>query len=384
MQQNMKKRDDDFLICAYLLLSCHSIYRCFNYLFKVIGINIPYLMDIIYASVLILAIGLLWKNNIKRKALFHLLGVYCFFFVNYLWAIPEAKMYFKTADMKAVLMIYIPISILCISRIKDWNKLFSEKKYLILSDILITVNLFAKLSGIDRTNYMFFSYDLLPIWAITFISAFCYGKKMQWIFMLISIIEGIIFGSRGPLIWFGLLIVLTGCCKVFQKKGKKSYIIYVLGMIVIIFFILEYILPILMESKYAETSYVINRLREGTINTDAGRNEIYIQCRDIIKKMGMNVYGMFFDRTVLINSSYAHNIIYEILLTMGWFFGSITILRLLYIILSAMIVQKGNNKINVWYFICTLFLRYFISGSIFDEGNFWIFVCAIYSLRKKY
>ena len=39
-----------------------------------------------------------------------------------------------------------------------------------------------------------------------------------------------------------------------------------------------------------------------------------------------------------------------------------------------------NGKIMWLFFMCSFFLRYFISGSIFDEGAFYIFFAGIVSL----
>ena len=59
------------------------------------------------------------------------------------------------------------------------------------------------------------------------------------------------------------------------------------------------------------------------------------------------------------------------------------LLFIFYSIGKSFFVQDNNGKVIVVYFISVLFLRYFVSGSIFDETQFVLFMGFIFSMLSS-
>ncbi len=376
-----KQNDSTFLLCTYLLLLSHPIYRCIYFLLNFFGINVPYLLEIIYLAIILLAIKGLIKHKLYKQSILILLITWGFFGINFLISTDAARQYYGSSDVQMMLILTIPITALIVTRVDDWEKLFSTTSFLLFSDIIVLLSFLGKLLEFDNTNYMSFSYDLLPVWGIIFIAAFCYKKRIQWIFLGIGLLEGLIYGARGPLLWLIILFISTWFIILYQEKGNIKYLVYMLIAIILSYLVIQIIIPLIIQSQFAETSYIINRLGVGSLTDDSGRQSIYIQCKQVLKNMGLNVYGLYYDRTVLREGVYAHNIFYEVLISFGWLVGSIFILGLFIYIIKRLFYSSGMRRVICIFFICTMFLRYFISGSIFDESAFVIFIGAISSLK---
>lgn len=379
------KRNESFLTITYLLMILMPLYDCVMYGLHVLHLNLPLRMLHLYLLVMIYMVVLMVKYRLPLKNMLVALGIISFYGISYLWTTEQARVYFNNTDVSAVLLVFIPVSCICTARIADWHNLFNKKLYLIIADVIIVVSLLSKINLFDTSDYMSFSYRLLPLWGICLISAYCFGHKIQWIFLGIGIFEGLVFGARAPLVYlimmaFIIWLLLSGDD---LKRHKYTHLLpAILAFTAAIVFV-EFFLPMMMSS-FTDVSYVLRRLQGNSLFESTGREQLFAACRKEIANMGFTIHGLFYDRTVLPNGWYAHNFVYEILLSLGWFFGVPLIIFILCFIIKTFVKQNNSGKIIVAYASCSFFLRYIFSGSIFDETEFMLFMAMLYSLQASY
>ena len=381
VNRESEKIDLNFLLATYFLIFSHPIYRCISFVFGIANITIPYLLEILYLCAFIFTIKGLLKHKVKTMALLALVLIYAFWVGNYFLSSSEARSYYANGDVRVMLIVTIPVVILATVRVENWEELFSNHYLLCATDLIIVLSFLGKLLEYDTSDYMSYSYDLLPVWCIVFASAFCFAKRWQWPFLVLGIIEGVIYGARGPMLWFLIFVISVWFIRSFQENRKVKYIGYLIASIIILAIFIQYVLPTLV-AEYGNTMYFLSKIKNGVIMDDSGRSSIYAKCREILSGMGLNVYGLFYDRTVINNGMYAHNFVYEILISFGWFFGVILLIALITFVVDSFRKQRGINVIFCVYFLCAMFLRYFISGSIFDESIFVVFLGSMYSMKK--
>ena len=366
------------VMCIFGLFMSHTFYRCLRFVFELMNIQIADNMSFIWFGLLFLAIIVYIRYCFQPLKLLLLIGSYVFYIVNYCISSPEARQYYTHGDVMTVLLIYIPICVLMVNKNNKWEILFQNRFFIVSTDALIILSFLAKYTYSDHSDYMSFSYDLLPAWNIVMISAIYYNKKIQWLFLVIGLLEGFIFGARGPILWFAVCMFLISFYIINNKKKTAKHIIVLIISILGLYIFIDIIIPFLMNSTFLSSSYVLKRINFGSLTDNSDRKYLYVFCRDIISNMGINVYGLFYDRTVLPSGMYAHNFIYEILLSFGWFFGTIIIGIISILTIKAfMNNERIEKRIIATFFICSFFLRYIVSGSIFDEGNFIIYITVL-------
>lgn len=86
----------------------------------------------------------------------------------------------------------------------------------------------------------------------------------------------------------------------------------------------------------------------------------------------MNINGLFYDRSILPNGMYSHNIFIEIFLSLGWVFGIVFLFFILKKMVRALNNQSLEGKIIWAYFMAVLFFtilyfwKYIWRGKICD------------------
>ena len=379
------KKNDSFLMISFLLLISLPAYRCLMFVLNLAGVEVPLRMFHIYLLLMVYMLVLLIKYRMPLKSAGAVLGIIAFYGVSYMWASPQAKEYFNSTEVTSIFLAFAPIACFCTARVNNWEKLFDDKFILALTDVVIVLSLISKIQNVNIVDYMTFSYELLPLWGLCLVSAFCYKHKLQWIFVIVGAFEGLIYGSRAPILWLIVLAFVIWLLFSNEDIRNKRYGHLVPGILMFIIAIvaIQFLLPMIMQSTFSSTSYVLRRLQGGSLFEGAGRNTIYAGCRNIIREMGFSINGLFYDRTVLPNGLYSHKIVYEVLISLGWVLGIPFLLFIFYSIGKSFFVQNNNGKVIVVYFVSMLFLRYFVSGSIFDETQFVLFMGFTFSMLSR-
>ena len=358
------------------ILSSASIY----YKFDIANITIAlYIILFIYGTIT------MFKTKIYKKDIIIILLLYVFYGINYIISSEEAKPSFYTVNMLIIYLYYIPLSIIFASHIKNWGLFFNNKKILITSDILIIVSFIAKIIFRDIDSYLVFSYDILPICGITAVSAIHYKNKKQILFLIISLIGLIIFGSRGVVLWLlicSTLIFITDLSNISNKKQLYKKISRLTIICIATASTIACIFPYLLNTSVSDSSYIVRRIEMGNITESDSRTKLYQIANKEIIQTGININGLYYDRLILPKNMYSHNFIIEILLSFGLIIGVIIIIALMCCIFKAYAKCPKEYKYIVIYFISVLFLRYLVSGSIFSEGKFILFVAILLSILR--
>lgn len=328
----------------------------------------------------VLAFSMLKCKSIKISNIAILMIVYTIFAFNYLF-FENTRKYMMGQDMLLIYFFFVPIGIFIFKEIHSWdNYIKILYPFSVISVLLNTM--VCVLGERDMLSYMEVSYSLLPFLAILYSRArIGTNGILSLILFAAGTIEIFAFGARGPILFLLIFILIYEMLRT-DAVGYKKVFLFMAGvsLISIISLFSNSIIESLSKMKIFENSYIIQNLSSGDFLQHKTRTAISKHCLMRIKNMRMEVSGFFGDRYYC-GSVYPHNIIYELLMSLGWILGGLAIVLLLILMLRALF--KKENRMIVVFLITTLFLRFFVSGSYLIEGKFWIFVFALISLQRK-
>lgn len=300
--------------------------------------------------------------------------------------------------------IYFPIFLMFLTKININELLESAAIYSIIT-IALAIIAFVNYVFIQRTNipdYMTFAYMLVSPIMFCIISAI-QGKQFKAIWAILGYFIIFVGGCRGALLTVSIFLFL--CFIKFFPSMKKSciFIIKSIAFLISLIFISninDIISTVSMFlDKFGYKSRVLAALTGttygGEMNTffsGDGRNNIWQLGLDNIRFIG---YGLFGDRTVVVNeynnASYAHNWILEMLLSFGYILGTVAVLYVLWVVIKSIIVaNQKNNRTNIllsYSVFCIIMVKHFISASFVSSIDFWFYLglgcCIIKAVKGK-
>ncbi|WP_105117813.1 DUF5963 family protein [Streptococcus suis] len=375
----------------YISMAIYPFNILLSLLFQKIGASFIAARSIFicYALVYLLAIYILVKFGFSLKRLTVLYFIYILYFILFLTSPQSVKSVYTSTVMIMIYIYYLPYSVLILTRISDFRQLFTSKVIEYMNYLLIVGAFVSKYFFQNQTNYMTFSYQLLPIWMLFTFSFIRRPTLLKAGVALVMLLEGVIYGARGPLIWLVIGAVAYFIFLAFENKfisnlslKKVSQIVLWLGLFIGIFSVARKSLPTLN----IENSYILNRLEQGNIGVSTGRNEMIDIAINYLKQMGGEINGLFFDRTLMPDNIYVHNFILETYLSFGWFIGTVILVSLAYFVGKTFLYSNNTNRKVIIFAISAFFLKYFLTGSMYEGDSFIIMmalVCAIYSQAKQ-
>lgn len=178
------------------------------------------------------------------------------------------------------------------------------------------------------------AYHVLPVAMVI-----CWkGIKSPKVSTIIPLIVSIIFvfglGTRGALIWLLVFVIFSLILKnVYQKKFSKWLILAILMLVLFLFYddILLWMSTMLKSMGYSIR--IFDTINSGGLFISDSRDIITDNAIKLIQENALFGYGIFSDRYYL--GDYCHNLFLELLMNYGVFFGSIILIVLFYIIISA-------------------------------------------------
>lgn len=306
---------------------------------------------------------------------------------------------FFSSPIVMLCTIYFPIFLLFLTGVNIKNLLMTAERYSIVTIVLATIA-FANYVFIQRTSmpdYMTFAYMIVsPIMFCT-ISAI-QGKRSKALWAALGFLLILVGGCRGALLTvsvFFLLCFLTS----FTTAEKRSTFIVKCIVVVVAFVValnIENILNALalVLAKYGYKSRVFASLtgttyggQEHTFFNGDGRNDIWEMAWNHIRFIG---YGLFGDRTVVVNEynnpSYAHNWMLEMMVSFGWILGTVAVLYVLWIVIKSVIVayrKKDKTTALLSYSVFSIIMvKHFISASFASSIDFWFYLGLGYYIIK--
>ncbi|HFU4501421.1 TPA: hypothetical protein ACGPA6_000839 [Streptococcus suis] len=372
----------------YFSMAIYPLSMMMNIIFQRLNIDLLTGRSIYigYGLVYLFAIILLIKFGFSLKRLTALYFIYILYFILY-WTSPQAvKSVYTGTVMVMIYIYYLPYAVLILSRISDFRQLFSSKLIEYTNYFIIVSSFIAKYFFQNQTNYMTFSYQLLPIWMLFTFSFLRQPTLLKAGVALVMLLEGVIYGARGPLIWLVIGAVAYFILVAFEKKiisnlslKRLGRFLLWLGLFIGIFSMARKFLPALN----IENSYILNRLEQGSIGVSKGRNEMMDIAIAYLKQMGGEINGMFFDRTLMPNNIYVHNFILETYLSFGWFMGTMILFAFVYFVVKTFLSADMSNKKVIVFAVSAFFLKYFLTGSMYEGDSFVILLALVYAINGQ-
>ncbi|HFI0404448.1 TPA: hypothetical protein ACGOYB_000523 [Streptococcus suis] len=372
----------------YFSMAIYPLSMMMNIIFQRLNIDLLTGRSIYigYGLVYLFAIILLVKFGFSLKRLTALYFIYILYFVLYLTSAPSVKSVYTGTVMVMIYIYYLPYAVLILSRISDFRLLFSSKLIEYTNYFIIVSSFIAKYFFQNQTNYMTFSYQLLPIWMLFTFSFLRQPTLLKAGVALVMLLEGVIYGARGPLIWLVIGAVAYFILVAFEKKiisnlslKRLGRFLLWLGLFIGIFSVARKFLPALN----IENSYILNRLEQGSIGVSTGRNEMLDIAIAYLKQMGGEINGMFFDRTLMPDNVYVHNFILETYLSFGWFMGTMILFAFVYFVVKTFLSADMSNKKVIVFAVSAFFLKYFLTGSMYEGDSFVILLALVYAINGQ-
>lgn len=322
-----------------------------------------------------------FSKIIRAKNIIALFGIYIFFLFNYI-LFPISQTYLSSNEFILVCIYFISIGVLFFTHIRDWSGLISMvNKYsvpaiLIGLYILLSTNIVTGKGDEVLFTYMEFSYALLPFICAPFARYYETKNKLTLLVFLIGLFEILSYGCRGAVIFTILFVLLT----ILLNSKTNKFIFFTFVLVGLIIYVnIEYIANTLLSFDLFSNSRFLNHFISGEM-FESPRSKIYDLCEQRIFTMGIDISGLFGDRPFC-GSIYPHNFIYEIMMQSGWLLGPIILILYLNIIIYSL--KNKRNRQAAIFILCTLLLKFMLSGSYLLSGQFWIATCGLIAISKS-
>ncbi len=213
-------------------------------------------------------------------------------------------------------------------------------------------------------------------------------KKRKLIFSILAMLFSVVYGARASILGYLVFIVFY---LIWKKEATVERIIFLGVMIagaliynsrIIMMGMYNFISSMGIESR---TLYLI---ATGDILASdyARQDKIWPVLTKLINESSLfKVYGAFGDRYYLSpNYPYAHNMVLEILVTFGKFFGGIILILIVYHFIKTCVRNRGTGGILTLAFGCFCLCRLMFSSSFWMEPYFWVFLAMMVNCGKLY
>ena len=363
------------LFCLSLLLTLPTV---LDFLSVVVG---SYSMTALcYAIVLVVMLPEIARNILNRNSNAAMAFILAIVAINYL-IFPASRQYMTDLGFTLCLLLYVPVGVYVVKNITDWMGFFNL--YYPFCVIAILMNLYLNFfSGVDlynadvAFNYMELSYAVLP--AVCGSYAF-FRQSKKWIPLLVfvlGLVSVLYYGARAVLffvLFFAISYELLSSKMSHVEKG------FVAAVVAIAYLNVDAIIKALASIGFLSDSRFINKYLDDALFGHYTRTIIFEACENRLNSMGLEVSGLFGDRPFC-GDVYPHNIVYEILMSFGWIFGTIALVLLLMLFIKSF--RKEDARIICLFLFFAILCRFFVSGSYIIEGRFWLMLFSLLSLVK--
>ncbi|MBU5294113.1 O-antigen ligase family protein [Anaerosalibacter bizertensis] len=339
--------------------------------------NIQLLSKIIVGIFYLIALPIVLKRNKREFISVYIVSILIFLF-NYMFFIDN-RIYLKN--------IIFPYFFTCLPAliysysINDWSVLKGVMKktsiLVFITGSTIAVMVFVKIISIGTYSMPLAYYMLLP--TIVYMDELLEKFSFKSLFIsMMSLFVILALGSRGPIMCIGVFTILK-VINISKDLNYKTIAIYLMitaiGLIVLFYFdtILESLYNLLLNFEIRSRSIELFLKDEIDLS---GRDRLYEKVIQEIKNNPISGIGLAGDRSV-INGTYAHNIIIEILANFGIILGGALLLSLIFISFKALFTSNKyvSNFIAIWFSIG--FIHLMVSSSYITDLKFWIFLGLI-------
>lgn len=333
-------------------------------------------------------------RNILFSCLMFVLIISTFFFH------PENYEYMQK-DMVNILTAML--AFLVVSAINDVDIILDGLKCSAYVSMAYAVIIGLVISGLINlpgftTSYMFYGYKSYMA-AVVFTYLYETEKEKKYlVFTGIILLFVLMFGSRGPILYYLIFVFLYN----FLVKGirSKKFITLMLIAIVVLTALtndtIVYFISTQLSNLFGFSSRSLQMLLNGSISDNSGRDLLYGPAYDIIKEKWLFGAGIYSDRALIYMASddiasvgyghYVHNFLLEFLLDFGI---PVTVCFVTaYVVSIKRVLQSKEMKyIGCCIVLTSLwFLESLTSGSFWTMPFFWgslAFLFVFFEKRKR-
>ena len=235
---------------------------------------------------------------------------------------------------------------------------------------------------------MTFGYQM-EMAAILFIMQYLRERKKKGYLLLsfFTILQGILFGSRACIIGYVVFIVLY-----FFWEGhinRRQVLLMALGVIAAVAYSSQTVMTMIYNlfasmGFHSRTLYYI-AVGDVLAVDQARQKYIWPVLMEALKNMPLfKMFGAFGDRYLLPTRwVYAHNFLFEILLTFGFIIGGVFLIWMLLQFIQVIRKNKDVDGIIAIVFGSFALCRLFFSSSFWVEPYFWGFIAMLVNCAAK-
>ena len=289
---------------------------------------------------------------------------------------------FSQTEFFTLISLCMPLFLLCLQRM-DPDRLYRYLRgySIVVVAMFIAVMLLHVFVHIAQLNYMSVAYNSVFSILLLYYDSRENKKRISTILWMVGAAGILAGGCRGAALLLVALIALWELRRLFPLTAGK-----VIGLIFVVFFAVIFIMnfrEILtgideIFSKLGYSSRLLEkyfgRSKDGDLFHMDDRNKIYNAVATNIKLFGHGVYS---DRLVL-DGSYAHNIVLEILYQFGWILGLPLLLGLAAFVLRTLKRAKWDKgsflHFCVFSFGVYLCTKMMVSASYLTDRTLWLYL----------
>lgn len=305
---------------------------------------------------------------------------------------PENQQYYSEYNLRNIFLKAIPffllgINLRCDEKTMRWLAIAA---FVAISINILYMNYLISSRGL-REESMGEAYIVLPNVMIALKGAFDFKDKKIKVPSILFAIEGLIFvlamGSRGP-----ILILFVYFCILTVINGKKNIIGMTFLLLVTVTLIVlicsgSYVDVLIkirdfLASKSFSTRIVDYMIEGEYISDTSGRDALHETLLQKFRERPLLGYGVFGEWQFV--GVYAHNYWLELCMHYGCITGIILVVAYILTLARALFASKNYNvKSLIILFSCLVFVKGFISGSVYNMEVFFTLGLAISEIRKN-
>lgn len=367
--------------------------------------NIPTITPVIYLILFLCGFFVIMCTFKKKKCALLVLYLIISLLLSVLFNEDTISFMFTdpitSSPIIMLMFIYYPIFLLFLTNLNLDIFIRIATKYSVFTIAVALVSFvnYVFVLGVNLPDYMTFSYMLISSIVFCTISSVDKGKKMM-LFSILGFILIFIGGCRGALLTVTVFYAFV-FLKFFSSGNKKKDILTKIIIVIILLFlvifwekILQSVFTVLESFGYQSRvfSTILGSDYGGEVQTffnSTTRINIWI---DAIRRIGFIGYGLFGDRTIVLNEynnpSYVHNWMLEVLLSFGIVLGLIIIGIILWIIFKCYFVTKKSSDPRMimlnYAVFSVLMIKHSISASFVTSIDFWFYLGMGYFLIHNF
>ncbi len=289
----------------------------------------------------------------------------------------------------AVLIFYLA------TNIKNYEGFFDKMKPFIVFSLIYAVVVYVASNVLGVSVDMNIAYAILPASLASLVIAYREKKMMYYVYFALFAILLFILGNRGTI----LILLIFVLSYTMMRKGAfdiKSLVtpLILLGILLLFTFLVVSNLNLIEElrlfSILSDKSFFQDNIRlklwsdgiKFAIENPLSINgAVFDRIFYFMKYAYTHDIGFYIDET-MIAGLYAHNLLVELIINLGFVFGGILSIYLIYNILKVLWVHR--NRVEFILFVVSIgFIQLMYSNSYITSIWFWFMLGAIYSILKN-